>query len=246
MTILWVVSLILRNASIIDVFWGLGFVISDWFFFAFTPEGFFQRKILVSTLVTIWGLRLSLHILLRNWGKPEDFRYHKWREEEGSSWWWKSLLRVFLLQGFLIWIISIPLLVGQISPSPSQFTWVDGLGLAVWMVGFFFEAAGDWQLKRFKSNPENKGKVLSGGVWRYTRHPNYFGDAAQWWGYYLIAAATFSGWWTIYSPIIMTFFLIKISGVAMLEKSLVNSRDGYHEYINTTSSFLPWFPKKTK
>ena len=243
MTLIWILSLILKNSSIVDIFWGAGFVVANWVYFALTPEGFATRKWLLNALVTIWGSRLSIYILIRNWGQPEDYRYRKWREDAGSKWWWYSYFKVFLLQGFLMWIISTPLLAVQINPTPDVLTVVDYIAVVVWGIGFFFEAVGDWQLRRFKSKPENEGKVLNSGVWRYTRHPNYFGDATQWWGYYLLAAAA-GGWWTIFSPIIMTFFLLRVSGVAMLEKNLRETKPKYKEYIETTSAFVPWFPKE--
>ena len=242
MTLLWLLSLRLKNSSIVDIFWGTGFVIAGWLFFVLTPDGYIVRKLLISSLVTIWGLRLSIHILLRNWGKPEDFRYQKWRQESGARWWWQSYFKVFMLQGVLLWIISAPLLAAQFSPLPARLTALDFLAVLIWLVGFFFESAGDLQLSQFKAKPENKGKVLNSGVWRYTRHPNYFGDSAQWWGYFLIAAAA-GGWWTIFSPVIMTLFLLRVSGVALLEKTL-ETRPGYKEYIETTSPFVPWFPRK--
>jgi steroid 5-alpha reductase family enzyme len=240
MVVLWLVSLALRNSSIVDVFWGTGFVIANWIYFALTPGGLPARKLLVGILVTMWGLRLSLYVLWRNWGKPEDFRCAKWRGEEGASWWWKSLPRVFVLQGVLLIVISIPLLAAQSGNVP--FGVLDYVAVPVWLIGFFFEAVGDLQLARFKANPANKGKVMNRGVWRYTRHPNYFGDAAQWWGYYLAALAT-GGWWTIYAPIIMTFLLMRVSGVALLEQTM-ETRPGYKEYVETTSAFVPWFPRK--
>lgn len=243
MTLLWLVSLALRNASIVDIFWGTGFVIFTWIAFALTPAGFAWRKLLLSLLVTIWGLRLSLYILWRNWGKPEDFRYQAWRREAGPSWWWRSFFKVFLLQGVILWIVAAPLLAAQISSQPAVLTWPDFLAIPLWLFGFFFEAVGDWQLARFKVNPANKGKVLNTGVWRYTRHPNYFGDATQWWAYYLIAAAA-GGWWTVFSPILMTTLLLRVSGVSMLEKTLKEEKPGYKEYIETTSEFIPWFPRK--
>jgi steroid 5-alpha reductase family enzyme len=224
----------------VDIFWGTGFVIANWVYFALTPNGAPERKWLIAILVTLWGLRLSLYILWRNWGKPEDFRYAKWRSEEGASWWWKSFLRVFVLQGVLLMIISISLLAAQSGNAP--FGILDVLAVLVWLIGFFFESVGDWQLARFKVDPANRGQVMNRGVWRYTRHPNYFGDAAQWWGYYLLALAA-GGWWTIYAPIIMTFLLMRVSGVALLEKTL-ETRPGYKEYIETTSAFVPWFPRK--
>jgi steroid 5-alpha reductase family enzyme len=245
MTVLWVASLILRDAGIVDIFWGLGFVVSNWLYFVLSPTGFSTRKWLISALVTIWGLRLSLHILRRNWGKPEDFRYHKWREEAGEKWWWQSFFKVFLLQGLLMWIISAPLLAAQIGATPDRLTVLDFVAVLLWAIGFFFEAVGDWQLARFKADPNNRGKVLKAGVWRYTRHPNYFGDAAQWWSYYLIAAAA-GGYWTVFSSIIMTGLLLRVSGVALLEKSLTKNKPGYKEYIETTSGFIPWFPRKRR
>jgi len=243
MILLWLVSLVLKNSSIVDIFWGAGFVIVAWAAFLMTPGGYVVRKLLLSGLVTIWGLRLMLHILTRNWGKPEDFRYQVWRKEAGVSWWWRSFFKVFLLQGVLMWIISTPLLAAQYSSQPSRLIWLDLLAVPVWLIGFFFEAVGDWQLVRFKANPANKGKVLSSGVWRYTRHPNYFGDATQWWAYYLIALAA-GGWWTVFSPVIMTLFLMRVSGVTLLEKTLKDEKPGYKEYIQTTSEFIPWFPRK--
>lgn len=242
MLILWLVSLGLKNSSIVDIFWGTGFVIAAWVYFALNPDGLLGRKLLINALVTLWGLRLSIHILLRNRGKPEDFRYQKWRKENGQAWWWKSFFQVFLLAGLLLWIISAPLLAAQISAKPDHLTALDFIGAAFWLVGFFFEAMGDFQLTRFKADPRNKGKVLDRGVWRYTRHPNYFGDLAQWWGYYLIAASA-GGWWTIFSPILMTYLLLKVSGVALLEKSM-ETRTAYRDYIQRTSAFLPWFPHK--
>ena len=243
MTLLWLVSLALKNSSIVDIFWGSGFVIVAWAAFVLTPGGFEPRKILLASLVTIWGLRLSLYILWRNWGKAEDFRYQVWRKEAGAAWWWRSFFKVFFLQGVILWIVAAPLLVAQISAQPGHLTWIDYLALPVWLVGFFFEAVGDWQLVRFKANPANKGKVLNTGVWRYTRHPNYFGDSAQWWAFYIIALAA-GGWWTIFSPIIMTTLLMRVSGVTLLEKTLKDEKPGYKEYVQTTSEFIPWFPRK--
>ena len=242
MTILWIASLILKNASIVDIFWGAGFVLSNWIAFAVTPGDLSGRRLLISLLVTIWGLRLSGYIFQRNKGKPEDFRYQKFRADAGAKWWWYSFFQTFLLQGVLMWIISIPLVAAQFA-GPASLTALDIIGALVWAIGFFFESAGDAQLARFRANPANKGKLLNTGVWRYTRHPNYFGDAAQWWGFYLIAASA-GAFWSIYSPILMTLLLLRVSGVALLEKTLANTKPGYQEYIETTSAFVPWFPRK--
>ena len=242
MTLLWLLSLLLKNSSIVDIFWGTGFVIFAWVAFFLTPDGFLARKLLLTILVTIWGLRLSIYILVRNWGKPEDFRYQAWRKEHGKKWWWYSFFQVFLLQGVLLTVIAAPLLAAQISPTPARLGVLDLIAIPLWAIGFFFESVGDWQLKRFKGDPANKGKVLDRGVWRYTRHPNYFGDSTQWWAYYLIAASA-GGWWTIFSPILMTILLLRVSGVKLLEKTL-DTRPGYKEYSERTSEFIPWFPKK--
>jgi steroid 5-alpha reductase family enzyme len=243
MTLLWLLSLAMKNSSIVDIFWGTGFVVATWTAFLLTPEGFETRKWLLNGLVTVWGLRLSIHILIRNWGKPEDYRYQAWRKEAGSAWWWRSFFKVFLLQGVLLWIISTPLLAAQISSTPERLIWMEYVAIPVWLIGFFFEAVGDWQLTRFKADPANKGKLLTSGVWSYTRHPNYFGDSTQWWAYFLIAAAA-GGWWTIFSPIMMTFLLLRVSGVALLEKTLKEEKPGYRDYVESTSEFIPWFPRK--
>jgi steroid 5-alpha reductase family enzyme len=242
MTALWVLSLLKRDSSIADVFWGMGFAIATWISFALTPEGFPERKLLICTLVTIWGLRLSLHILLRNRGKDEDYRYREWREQAGARWWWFSYIKVFLLQGFLIWLISTPLLAAQMSSQPNKLIPLDYTAAGIWLIGFCFEVVADWQLARFKADPENDGKVLSTGVWRYSRHPNYFGDATQWWAFYLIAAAAGS-FWTVLSPIVMTILLLRVSGVRLSERHLVATKPQYREYVAKTSAFIPWIPK---
>ncbi|MDJ0838615.1 MAG: DUF1295 domain-containing protein [Acidobacteriota bacterium] len=242
-TLLWLVSLPLKNASIIDPVWSLLFLAA-----ALVPfvSGFDQlnpRQILIMTLVIAWSLRLALYLTWRNWGEGEDFRYKKWREAAGPPWWWLSYFKVFVLQGVLAWIICIPLLAAQVG-SDSALGLLDLVAVAVWFVGFAFETLGDWQLTRFRGNPDNKGKVLNTGVWRYTRHPNYFGDAAQWWGFYLITVSA-GAWWTLYAPLLMTGLLLKVSGVVLLEKTLVKTKPQYKEYIETTPAFFPWFPKKS-
>ena len=150
---------------------------------------------------------------------------------------------MFLLQAALAWIVSTPLAVAQHAANPGRLTSLDWIGLLLWLIGFAFEAGGDLQLARFKRDPANKGKVFDRGFWRYTRHPNYFGDATQWWGYYLIAAAA-GGWWTVFSPVLMTLLLLRVSGVALLEKTLVVTKPQYRAYVESTSAFLPWFPKR--
>jgi steroid 5-alpha reductase family enzyme len=244
MTLLWLISLAIRDSSIVDPFWGTGFVIANWVYFALTPDGFPARKWLISILVTIWGLRLSIYLLWRNRGKGEDFRYQKFRQDAGEKYWWQSFFKVFALQGILLWIISAPLLAAQYSPTPDRLTILDFVAVLLWVVGFAFEAGGDLQLARFKADPANKGKILDRGVWRYTRHPNYFGDFTQWWAYYLIAASASGGFWTIFSPIVMSTLLLRVSGVTLLEKTLTTTKPGYKEYVESTNAFFPWFPRK--
>lgn len=242
MVFLWIFSLYLKDASIVDIFWGAGFIILAWLYFFLTPDGYNARKYLISLLVTIWGLRLSIHIFLRNRGQGEDFRYQKFRQDAGKNWWWFSLFKVFVLQGALMWIISTPLLAGQYYHGSIPLSWLDITGVTIWLVGFIFEAGGDWQLRRFKSKPENKGRLLKSGLWYYTRHPNYFGDAVQWWGFYIISLSA-GGWWTFFSPALMTYLLWRVSGVTLLEKSLILTKPGYQDYIETTGSFFPWKKK---
>jgi steroid 5-alpha reductase family enzyme len=242
-TAVWLLSLRLRDSSIVDVFWGLGFVAIAWTLAVAMGGDLPARGWLMTGLVTVWGLRLSHHIFWRNRGKGEDFRYRTWREEAGAAWWWRSYFKVFLLQGAIMWLVAAPV-VAVVGGGPRRpLSWVDGLGAAVWSIGFFFEAAGDWQLSRFKADPANKGRLFTGGVWRYTRHPNYFGDAAVWWGHFLLAANA-GGWWTVFSPVLMTFLLVRVSGVAMLESALRQSKPGYREYVESTSAFFPLPPRR--
>lgn len=240
-TVLWLFSLLLKNSSIIDIFWGVGFIIIAWLAFTLTIQGYLPRRQLITTLVTIWGLRLALHIGIRNRGKPEDFRYAKWREENGSRWWWFSFIQVFLLQGFLMWVIAAPILAAQTSGFPAILTPLDWLGTILWLTGFLFESVGDLQLMAFKAHPANKNKILKSGLWKYTRHPNYFGEAVIWWGFYVIALAA-GAWWTIFSPVLMTWLLLRVSGVALLERAM-KQKPGYKEYMQTTSAFFPWFSR---
>lgn len=241
-TLLWLISLAIKDSSIVDIFWGLGFVIAALTYAAQTG-GDSGRRILVVALVTAWGVRLAAHLARRNLGKGEDYRYAAWRKEYGQIWWWRSFFHVFLLQGVILWLVSAPLLAAMLPAQPPVFTLLDVFGMLLWAIGFFFEAVGDYQLAAFKANPANKGKVLDAGLWKYTRHPNYFGDSAQWWGFYLIACAA-GGWWTIFSPLFMTYLLLKVSGVAMLERNLKTRRPEYVEYIRKTSAFIPMPPKK--
>jgi len=242
-TLLWIWSVFIKNVSIVDVFWGFGFVVVN-AFYVFNSGELNARKILILTLVSIWGFRLAMYLAYRNIGKGEDFRYQEFRRNYGSKrYWWFSFFQTFLLQGGLIMIISLPLLGISSSASSGDLNVLDYLGVVVWLIGFVFEAGGDFQLMRFKKNIENKGKVLNTGFWKYTRHPNYFGDSAVWWAYAIFSIAAGS-YWQIIGSIIMTLLIIKISGVSLLEKTLKNTKPQYSDYIEKTNSFFPWFPKK--
>ncbi|HVO30109.1 MAG TPA: DUF1295 domain-containing protein [bacterium] len=242
MLALWRVSLGRRDASIVDPFWGTGFVIVAWVAAAAVP-GAFARRAMLLAMVSIWGLRLSWHLLRRNLGHGEDYRYQAMRAQHGDRFAWVSLFTVFLLQGVLLWIISMPLQAALSAAEPASLGVLDFVGAGAWFAGFLFEAVGDAQLKAFKADPASKGKVLDTGLWRYTRHPNYFGDALQWWGFFLVAGAT-GAWWTVFSPLVMTVLLRRVSGVTLLEKSIVDRRPGYREYIARTNAFVPWLPRK--
>ena len=243
MTLLWLVSVFIKNASIVDPFWGLGFVIAGVFYY-YNTEGLEIRKLIVLTLLIIWGLRLSVYLGWRNLGKGEDFRYQQFRKDFGEKrYWWISFFQVFLLQGVLLWLISAPLLSVQFYSGRSDLNYVDYAAIIIWIIGFSFEAGGDFQLARFKSDPKNKGKVLNTGFWKYTRHPNYFGDAAVWWAYGLFSVAAGS-YWPLLSSLLMTLLIVKVSGVSLLEKTLKNTKPQYKDYVEKTPAFFPWFPKK--
>jgi steroid 5-alpha reductase family enzyme len=241
MIVIWLVSLLVRDASIIDFLWGPGFILVTWLAYL-TTDGDTTRKIIVDALVIIWGLRLAAHIYLRNRGRGEDQRYRRWRQQAGSGWWWRSFFQVNLVQGVVMWVVALPLVAAQYPAQPPAFTPLDMLGIGLWLLGFVFEAVADWQLARFKANPANEGQVLDRGLWRYSRHPNYFGEALLWWGLCCFALAV-GAWWAIISPLLMTFLLVRVSGVTLLERGLKETRPAYDDYIRRTSSFIPMPPR---
>ncbi len=242
MIAMWLLSVVLKNASIVDIGWGLGFVIVAWAVRA-RVDGNADRQRLLVAMTTLWGLRLAVYLFARNHGKGEDFRYRAMRKRWGPRFPLISLGTVFVLQGALMWIVSLPVQLGQVKVEPTLgvLAWI---GIAVWAVGLFFEVVGDAQLARFKRDPANAGTVMSQGLWQYTRHPNYFGDACVWWGIALVAAETTVGRWGIIGAAAMTFLLRRVSGVTLLEKSLVKRRAGYEHYVAQTSPFIPRPPKK--
>jgi steroid 5-alpha reductase family enzyme len=238
MVLMWLVSLAVRDASIVDMIWGPGFAVSAWITYLGGQQS--TRALLLTLLVTVWGLRLGAYLTRRNLGKPEDYRYQEMRAKAGGRFWIVSLFQVFLLQGVLMWVVSVPVTVTQ--ASDSALIWLDFVGIAAWLLGLVFETVGDLQLARFKSRPGSKGQVMDRGLWRFTRHPNYFGDFSVWWGHYLIALAA-GYWWTIFSPIVMSTLLLRVSGVSMLEKTISSRRPGYEEYVRRTNAFFPGPPK---
>lgn len=275
MLFMWLLSIPLKNVSIVDIGWGLGFVLVAWScrLLAFGRQGeilgdgvFMERFLaigpfelhwsadgedpltyLLPLFVTIWGIRLAGYLAWRNVGKPEDYRYVAMREKAGPSFVWSSLLRVFLLQGVVMWVVALPLQAAAATPASVPCFILTGVGFVLWAIGLFFESIGDWQLARFKSDPANAGKVMDRGLWRYTRHPNYFGDFCVWWGLWIVSLGVSyypDTWWTVISPAVMSFFLIKVSGVALLERAMKKRSADYEAYIARTSSFFPWPPKR--
>ena len=235
----WLISLKKRDVSIVDSLWSLMFLLAAVvYFLAAGSRG--AVALLVLGMTALWALRLAVYITWRNWGEDEDRRYQAIRARNQPGFEFKSLYLVFWLQGALAWIISLPLLaaiVGEAALGP--LAW---LGIGVWATGLLFEAVGDWQLARFKADPANRGQVLDSGLWRYTRHPNYFGNALVWWGFFLVALAA-GGWWTVVSPLLTTLLLLKVSGVALLEQDIGERRPAYREYIARTNAFIPGPPR---
>lgn len=238
----WLVSLPLRNASIVDIVWGLGFVVVAWTLRA-TIDGDAGRQTLIAVMVGVWGLRLAGYLAKRNIGHGEDWRYQAMRRKQGSRFGLVSLVRVFLFQGVIMWVVSLPVQFASADDTPGIGP-LAVMGVLVWLVGLVFEVVGDAQLARFKADPANAGKVMSSGLWSLTRHPNYFGDAVVWWGIGIVAAETGSGVIGLVGPALMTWFLMRVSGVPLLERSLMKRREGYAEYVARTSAFFPRPPRK--
>lgn len=240
---LWLLSVYIKDASIIDIFWGSGFVICNWVGLMAIDGEISVRQWLVHALVTLWGLRLSFHLLIRNAGSGEDARYQRWRRNGGPHWWFKSFYRVYLFQGLVMLIVVAPVIAVNASATQPPPGWLDLLGCLVWITGFTFEIVSDQQLVVFKRNPENAGKVLNTGLWRYSLHPNYFGDALHWWGLWLIALGLTGGAYTVVGPLVMTGIFIYVSN-GLLERALSKSKPDYIRHVQTTSSFVPLPPRR--
>jgi steroid 5-alpha reductase family enzyme len=241
-TLVWAISVPARNAGIVDVAWGPSFVVGALVAFANggAPDG---RRWLVLFMVVVWAARLAWHIGRRNIGKSEDHRYAAWREKYGAErYWWFSLFQVFWLQAAIAWVVALPVFAAMTSATPGFPSVFDVLGFAVWAVGLGIEATADAQLARFKADPANAGTVMDRGLWGWSRHPNYFGEAVLWWGIGLVALWT-SWWWSAFvGPALITFLLLRVSGVAMLDRTMPARRPGYAEYIERVPAFIPRRP----
>jgi steroid 5-alpha reductase family enzyme len=239
-TLTWLLSLPLRNVAIVDSLWSL-MLFAAGVIYALGSDPRAPRLSLVLWLLALWAARLSFYITVRNAGKGEDHRYQAIRARNQPGFALKSLYLVFWLQAVLAWVISLPLLGAFASNQPMG--WLDRAGLALWLLGFIFEAGGDWQLARFKKDPANAGRVMDRGLWRFTRHPNYFGEFCIWWGFFLVALSA-GAWWALPGPLLISFLLLRVSGVALLEKDIGNRRPQYADYVLKTNAFFPGPPRK--
>ena len=241
MNVWFLLALLLKDNSIVNVAWGGAFILIALITYPWGQN--LLRPFIVTLLVIIWAGRLSLHILLRRRGKGEDFRYAAWRREWGRWVVPRSFFQIFMLQGAIALVVASGVIVINLRSGP-WLTWLDLLGVLLWAKGFFFQAVGDMQLQWFKSDPANRGRIMTRGLWKYTRHPNYFGEVLMWWGIYIIALGAPGGWITIIAPLTITLLLLKVSGVPMLEQGMAG-RPGWDDYARRTSPFLPWWPRRT-
>lgn len=242
MSLWFVISLVARRNDVADTAWGLGFVGLSWLGYVLSPHQT-QPALVTTLLVTLWGIRLSWHIFQRNRRKPEDYRYKAWREQWGSWFYLRSFLQVYLLQGVLLFLIALPVTYQHMTRVSDGFTLWDGVGFIFWVSGFCIEAIADYQLRNFIANPANKGKLMTGGLWRYSRHPNYFGEVLQWWGIYLYAVSVPGGYFTVIGPLTITLLILFVSGVPLLEKKYAGRQD-FARYSQETSIFIPLPPRR--
>ncbi|AYC28625.1 DUF1295 domain-containing protein [Paenisporosarcina cavernae] len=241
MTFVWMIAVKKDNYSIVDIVWGMTFMVTTAVVLLYSQE-FNVVSWTIAILVYIWGIRLSYYLFKRNAGKPEDYRYQAMRKNWGDQVKLRAYRRVFLLQGAISLILSLAIFIG-ITQSDDIISLIPlYIGVVVWIIGFFFESVGDAQLRNFIDKPENKGKVMTEGLWKYTRHPNYFGEATMWYGISFVASSVPCGWLSFISPILLTILLLKISGVPLLEKKNAQ-KPGYAEYARKTSVFVPMPPK---
>src|SRR5690606_40508037 len=244
--LLWLVSLKTRDATLADVWWGLGFAtIAVASYIHSAGVGVESRRLLLMALTVIWGARLAIYIYARSHGKPEDHRYAAYRKAAGPDTARVMFRKVFGIQGLMMWITSIPVQVGMFLVQPETLGVWAAIGAAVWLIGFVIETVADWQMTIFKRDPANRGKPLATGVWRYTRHPNYFGDAMVWWGLFLITCDNPVAWLFIFAPIRMHYRLAYRQSLKLLEKNIGTTKPEYAHYVATTNRFYPWFPRKS-
>jgi len=236
MNLWYVVSLLQKRNDVADVAWGPGFALLAWTSLFLSPDSG-TRGLVVAILVSIWGFRLAWHIHSRNRDKPEDYRYHAWRLEWGKWFFVRSYFQVYILQGFLLLVIATPIMIANRYAGPDMSFW-DVAGVAVWLVGFYFEVVGDAQLTRFIKDPANRGKLMTSGLWAYSRHPNYFGEVTLWWGLWLITLPVQYGWLGAIGPIVISLLILKVSGIPMLEKKMAEKPEFEH-YKRTVSAFIP-------
>ena len=250
MHVAFLVGSALKNNGVVDSFYGLGYVVVAWTSLILMGS-FSLRHIITTILVSIWGFRLFLYVTIRNWGEPEDFRYQAIRKSYGDKVLFKSYWKIYLFQGIIIFLVGFPALFINSNEAPPVSIGFETsailllIGVIVWIIGFYFESVGDHQLRKFKKNPDNKGQVMDQGLWKYTQHPNYFGEVTMWWGIFIIALGVPWGIVTIFGPILITYMIIKVSGVRLLNYRY-RKDDKYADYKRRTSAFIPWFPKKKK
>ena len=236
----WAVCSARRNVGLVDIFWPHFFLLAGAICLARAGEPTLRAAV-VFALLAAWSLRLAAHLAARNWNAPEDRRYQAIRARNEPGFAWKSLYLVFGLQAVLAWLVAAPLAGAIASPAPAGP--LDAAGALLAAFGIAFEALADAQLTRFKERPENAGRVLDAGLWRYTRHPNYFGEACVWWGFALLAAGA-GAWWTLFSPLVMTLLLLRVSGVTLLERDIAERRPAYRDYVRRTNAFFPGRPRQ--
>ncbi|MFW9971520.1 MAG: DUF1295 domain-containing protein [Candidatus Odinarchaeota archaeon] len=241
-----------RNNGIMDIFYGPGYFVVALIcliFYFIINKTVNIRQIIMTSLVFFWALRLASYVFIRNKGKPEDYRYKEMRKRWKTNIVWKSFIRVYIFQGVVIFIVAFPVWFVNISNNPPLLNLLDFTGFTlwfgalIWLIGFLFETIGDYQLYKFKKDPNNKGKVMDKGLWRYTQHPNYFGEVVQWWGLYVVTLAVPFGFISFIGPLFITYMIIKVSGIKLLNKHFEGD-DKYADYKKKTSTFFPWFPKK--
>jgi steroid 5-alpha reductase family enzyme len=235
----FLLSIYYKKNDIADVAWGVGFLLMSWS--AWYLSSYSITSFICNVLVSIWALRLTLHIYLRNKGKPEDFRYANWRKQ-WKHFYTRSFHQVFLLQGFFLFLIAIPIIEIN-NKSPKEYNDVYIIGVVIWLIGFLIEAIADKQLKDFKQDKNNKGKIITTGLWKYSRHPNYFGEVVLWWGIFIMSASFGNGYFTVISPLLITYLICFVSGIPMLEEKYKGNLE-FEEYKKRTSAFFPLPPKK--